>query len=186
MPHPDPDRVVVFRTRLGWMAILGADEMLKQLTFGHGSAERAMAHLDPALLCGARQGHWNPQLVERLGAYAAGARDDFLDVKVDFRACAFFQRRVLECCRRIRWGHTVTYADLAAQAGFPGAARAVGRSMASNRVPLVIPCHRVIGADGSLRGFSASGGVHMKRRLLALEGGLPGDPAEAAGVASAS
>jgi methylated-DNA-[protein]-cysteine S-methyltransferase len=186
MPRSDPDRLVVFRTQLGWMAILGAGEVLKQLTFGHVSGRRAMAHLAPALASSAQRGPWNPQIVERLQAYADGAKDDFLDVKVDLCAGTDFQRRVLACCRRIPWGHTMTYADLAARAGFPGAARAVGRAMASNRVPLVIPCHRVIGADGSLRGFSGSGGVRMKRRLLALEAGSLGSRVEAAGVGVAT
>jgi len=173
-PQSNHDLLVVFHSRLGWIAMIGAGDLLRQLTFGHRSSKLAVANLDPALASGAQRGLWNPQLVERLQAYASGAKDDFRDVKADLGANTPFQRRVLECCRRIPWGWTVSYAELAAQAGFPGAARAVGRCMASNRIPLVIPCHRVIASDGSPRGFSASGGVRMKRRLLALEAGSAG------------
>jgi methylated-DNA-[protein]-cysteine S-methyltransferase len=85
-----------------------------------------------------------------------------------------FQRRVIRCCRQIPWGATRSYAELAARAGSPRAARAVGAVMAANRFPLIVPCHRVIGARGSLGGYSAPTGLVMKSRLLAREGSLPG------------
>ena len=66
-------------------------------------------------------------------------------------------------------GETVSYAELAGRAGSPNAARAVGGVMAGNRVPLLVPCHRVVGAGGRLGGFSAPTGVELKKRLLALE-----------------
>jgi len=81
-----------------------------------------------------------------------------------------FQRRVLQACRRIPYGRTVSYGELAAAVGSPGAARAVGQALGRNPVPLVVPCHRVVAADGSLGGFSA--GVSLKRKLLLLEGSI--------------
>ncbi|HEV7518615.1 MAG TPA: MGMT family protein, partial [Thermoanaerobaculia bacterium] len=80
------------------------------------------------------------------------------------------QRRVWEELSRIPYGVTISYAELAARIGRPGASRAVGRANGTNPIPLVIPCHRVIGADGSLTGYG--GGMPLKRALLALEGAL--------------
>ncbi len=83
-----------------------------------------------------------------------------------------FQRAVIDHCRRIPRGEVLTYGQLAERAGYPRSARAVGNVMATNRVPLIVPCHRVVGAGGNLGGFSAPQGLQMKRRLLRLEGSL--------------
>jgi methylated-DNA-[protein]-cysteine S-methyltransferase len=109
-----------------------------------------------------------PQFVAQLADYFAGRRPTF-DVECDLSGVTTFQRRVLAACRRIPAGQVATYGELARRAGRPGAARAVGRAMATNPVPLVIPCHRVVAADGSLCGFSGTGGLTMKRRLLEHE-----------------
>ena len=78
--------------------------------------------------------------------------------------------RVIAACRRIPWGETRSYGDLATECGSPGAARAVGSVMAKNRYPLIVPCHRVLAAGGDIGGYSAADGLVMKRRLLAAEG----------------
>jgi methylated-DNA-[protein]-cysteine S-methyltransferase len=83
-----------------------------------------------------------------------------------------FQKRVIDVCRSIPWGSTLTYGQVAALAGSPGASRAVGSVMAKNRFPLIVPCHRVIGSNG-LGGFSAPDGLKLKSRLLANEGTIP-------------
>ena len=163
------DCVVVFPTSLGWMAIVGCGQVLKQLTFGHASAARAAIALDPALTEDARVVNWNPRLVHRLQAYAMGGAEDFRDVPVDPGPQTRFQRRVTALCRSIPRGNTLSYGQLAAQAGSPGAARAIGNCMAANRIPLVIPCHRVVGAGGRLHGYSGPGGQKTKRLLLDLE-----------------
>jgi methylated-DNA-[protein]-cysteine S-methyltransferase len=109
-------------------------------------------------------------LVVRLQAFAEGQGDDFLDARLDESRLTPFQRRVVHYCRRIPAGKVATYGQLAQQAGSPGAARAVGQVMASNRWPLIVPCHRVIGAGGGLGGYSAPDGLAVKRKLLAREG----------------
>lgn len=83
-----------------------------------------------------------------------------------------FQQRVLQLCYQIPFGETLSYKALAERAGRPLAARAVGQTMATNRIPLLIPCHRVIAANRTLCGFSAPGGIDTKRQLLALESEL--------------
>ena len=87
---------------------------------------------------------------------------------VDLDGLPPFTRRVLEACRTIPFGETRSYRELAAMAGNPRAAQAVGQALARNPTPVVIPCHRVIGADGQLAGFT--GGLTWKRALLAHEG----------------
>jgi O-6-methylguanine DNA methyltransferase len=94
------------------------------------------------------------------------------DVMLDLSDVTEFRRRVLEACRRIPYGQTASYADLARAAGRPNAMRAAGSAMAHNPLPLIVPCHRVIRSDGTLGGFSSPDGVAMKRRLLQLEGAL--------------
>jgi methylated-DNA-[protein]-cysteine S-methyltransferase len=103
-------------------------------------------------------------------------------IPVAFRSGTPFQRRVWEALRTIPRGETVTYAELAVRIGKPGAARAVGSAVARNPVSIVVPCHRVVGADGSLTGYA--GGVDRKRALLALEGAVMAGAA-AAGTAGA-
>ena len=82
-----------------------------------------------------------------------------------------FQRRVLRAALRIPYGRVSTYGEIAAEIGNPRAARAVGRALGANPIPLVVPCHRVIAGSGALGGYSAAGGVRVKRKLLDLEVG---------------
>jgi methylated-DNA-[protein]-cysteine S-methyltransferase len=98
--------------------------------------------------------------------YCAGERRTF-DLPLVFAGSAW-QNTVWRALTRIPYGETRTYGEVAAMIGHPAAARAVGRANATNRLPLVVPCHRVVGADGSLTGFG--GGLHLKVRLLAHEG----------------
>jgi methylated-DNA-[protein]-cysteine S-methyltransferase len=109
----------------------------------------------------------NP-LGERFATYFAGSRDEFLDVELELDDPTPFQRAVLETLRRIPYGETVTYGELAALAGYPNAQRTAGTFCAHNRFPLVVPCHRVVAADGL--GSYGSLGIEYKRRMLELEG----------------
>jgi len=96
-----------------------------------------------------------------------------LSAKIDLSTLPPFYRTVLEACRRIPYGQTTSYAELARVVGKPNAARAVGGAMARNPLPLVVPCHRVLSAEGSIGGYSSTRGVDEKTRLLRLEGALP-------------
>tara|TARA_R110002049_G_scaffold72490_3_gene187247 strand:+ start:4257 stop:4718 length:462 start_codon:yes stop_codon:yes gene_type:complete len=105
----------------------------------------------------------------RVDDFFGGTCDAFDDVRVDSTGWTPFLCKVYQQCRLIRAGSTRTYKQLATMAGNEKASRAVGAAMARNRVPLVIPCHRVVSAGGNLRGFSAPGGLKTKRFLLELE-----------------
>ena len=108
------------------------------------------------------------RLAERFQTYFEGARDDFLDVELDLDDLTTFQRAVCDALRNVPYGETVTYGELAALAGYPNAHRAAGTFCAHNRFALVVPCHRVVAANGL--GSYGSLGVAYKRRLLELEG----------------
>jgi O-6-methylguanine DNA methyltransferase len=110
------------------------------------------------------------QLIGRVRKYLHGEPQDFRDVQVDLSAVSPFVRTICEAAREIPAGQTVTYAALATVLGGPSLARAVGRALGSNPIPLIIPCHRVVAAHGKRGGFSAFGGSATKARLLALEG----------------
>jgi methylated-DNA-[protein]-cysteine S-methyltransferase len=163
----------VFETPLGWFAATWSRDRLHTLTFGYedpGQAVEAISKLDADSEQDARPTEEMDAFAERMQAYCSGHEDDFLDVPIVLNVNTEFRRRVLQECRRIPYGHTLSYAELAAAAGSPRACRAVGNIMAHNRIPLVIPCHRVVGSHGSLGGYSARSGLTMKQRLLRLEG----------------
>jgi methylated-DNA-[protein]-cysteine S-methyltransferase len=164
------DTLLVFPTELGWMAAIHADRVLHRLAFGHPDADAAHAAADAELGRKVRLDEWERRLVKRFQAYAEGEPEDFRDLQIDLGRLGPFQRRVYAACREIRYGRVRTYGELASAAGSPQAARAVGNCMARNRLPLVVPCHRVIGASSNLGGYSAPGGLAVKRRLLELEG----------------
>ena len=105
--------------------------------------------------------------VRQVQQYLQGQRDGF-DLPLDMRLLRPFQRQVLEATLMIPRGQVTTYHALAVQVGRPRSSRAVGRAQARNPIPLVIPCHRVIGSDGGLHGYG--GGLEMKAALLQLEG----------------
>jgi methylated-DNA-[protein]-cysteine S-methyltransferase len=107
-------------------------------------------------------------LARRLQLYFSGTRDDFADVQLDLEWCTPFQYAVVAALRAVGRGETVTYGELAALAGHPGASRAAGSFCAGNRFAIIVPCHRVVAAGGI--GGYGSLGADYKRRLLALEG----------------
>lgn len=171
--------VHVFPTRLGWMGTVYSPRGLTRLVFGHRSAQAARAALDASSEAPADEPPpaWIGRLAQALADYAEGRNVSFPSVPLDLTGLTPFQQRVLAACQRIPRGSIVTYRQLAETAGSPKAARAVGQCLAKNRFPLIIPCHRVVGSQGQLTGFSAPQGLTMKRRLLALEAGHRGLPA---------
>lgn len=109
--------------------------------------------------------------IQRIQALLAGeSRDDLADIRLDFTGLSEFLQRAYAVTRTITPGHTLTYGQIAERLGSPGSARAVGRAMGANPFPIIVPCHRVLGADGSIGGFSALGGAVTKRHMLLMEG----------------
>ena len=107
-------------------------------------------------------------LAARLRDWFGGAEDDFLDVELELDWCTPFQLAAVEALRRVPRGEVVTYGELAALAGSPGAARAIGTLCATNRFAVIVPCHRVVSASG-IGGYGSLGETY-KRRLLGIDG----------------
>jgi methylated-DNA-[protein]-cysteine S-methyltransferase len=116
--------------------------------------------------------------IEGMVALLAGERRGLTRVVLDERGIDPFRRAVFAATRAIGPGTTASYGEIAHAIGAPGAARAVGAALGSNPFPIVVPCHRILAADGALTGFSAPGGITTKRRMLEIEG-APGFTQEA-------
>ena len=128
--------------------------------------EQLVHRVSPRVLNSARE---TDQARRELEEYFGGSRTRF-DLRLDRRLIHPFAREVLEATARVGFGALTTYGEVAARIGRPSAARAVGAALGSNPIPIVVPCHRVVGAGGKLTGYA--GGLDRKRALLTLEGSL--------------
>ncbi len=150
---------------IGPVLLVGKDGVLTGLDLGFESLEAALERVPTgAQECPDRFG----DLPEKLRRYMDGECVEFSDVSVDFGVLGPFAESVLRETMNIPFGKLVSYRSLAALAGSPAAARAVGNAMSRNPVPIVVPCHRVVHSDGTIGGYT--GGLAIKRRLLELEG----------------
>lgn len=126
------------------------------------------------------------EAIRNLRAHLAGERASLAEIRLDMSRVPAFRRRIYEASRLLASGETTTYGELAARVGSPGGARAVGQAMAKNPFPIVVPCHRVLAAGNKPGGFSATGGLTLKARLLADEGAHEASRAVARGTSQQS
>jgi methylated-DNA-[protein]-cysteine S-methyltransferase len=108
--------------------------------------------------------------IDRVLALLNGKPVDLGDIPLDLEAAPDFHRKVYEVARTIPPGRTMTYGEIARKLGVPHESREVGQALGRNPIAIIVPCHRVLGADGKMGGFSANGGVATKRRILEIEG----------------
>ena len=144
----------VMESPMGPVTIASTEKGIASIHFGNNVPEGAVA--DSSV---------NHHTVEQLTEYFQGKRTQF-DLELDLEGTPF-QRAVWSELLRIPYGETRTYGDIAKAIGSPGAARAVGMANHDNPIAVVIPCHRVVGRDGSLTGYA--GGLHLKAQLLSIE-----------------
>jgi methylated-DNA-[protein]-cysteine S-methyltransferase len=158
--------ITVENTPLGAVTLAASEHGLTHVYFGSlGELVRQglpLQRVDTPLL---------QQAASELAEYFAGLRREFT-TPIDLDIRTPFHRAALQVVKDVPYGQVITYADLAARLGKPGAARAAGRAMSTNPLPIFIPCHRVVGRDGKLHGYSAPGGLAWKTLLLKLEGVL--------------
>jgi methylated-DNA-[protein]-cysteine S-methyltransferase len=166
----------VFSTKWGYFGLAGTPTSRGSLVRTHlpmGNCNRVVQNLLAGLGPAEFNAHYLIQLQQRIKAYYQGTCvDRFTDVRVDLRRLSPFTAAVLRACRKIRPGRTISYAQLAKMAGFPQAARAAGKALAANPLPLIIPCHRCICSNpdkSGLGGFTAPEGTSLKRRMLEFE-----------------
>lgn len=156
---------LAFETALGTCGVrwgeLGITQVLLPPARELGDAERSGTADLPKAIGAAIYG---------IAALLGGERRDLRTIVLDERALDEFQRRVYAATREIGPGETASYGEIARAIGAPQEARAVGAALGRNPFPVVVPCHRVLAADGTLHGFSAPGGLGTKRRMLEIEG----------------
>lgn len=159
-------RYAVFETEFGWVGLVASAAGVQRVVLPQAVGSIALG----LALLGVEGAVADPlafgDLPERMRRYFRGERVAFAD-ELDLGHATPFCRAVWEATRRIPYGETRSYSWVAAHVGRPLASRAVGQAMARNPVPLVVPCHRVVGKDGGIGGFG--GGLEMKKRLLGLE-----------------
>ena len=160
--------LTTFSTPLGWFGLVGNTVHLFAVIAGHPSKQ--------SVITSARkfgrvvvEDEWSHGIREQFESYASGEIVDFLDVAILLPEMTPFQLSVANATRRIPYGTTLSYGELASLAGYPRAARAVGTVMSRNRFPILIPCHRVLASGGKLGGYTSVAGVDFKSRLLNLE-----------------
>lgn len=162
-------KYTIFPTKWGFFGLAGTEKGLFRSCLSVSSRGRA----EKLLLAGVEtavpdERHFS-SLQREITAYYERRYVDFTDFEPDFGGLSEFSRKILTACREILYGQTVSYAGLAELAACPKAARAAANVLAKNPMPLIIPCHRVIGADAKIGGFSAPGGVRTKQKMLNLE-----------------
>ena len=160
----------IFETKAGWVGLLASDKGLRRTTLPQSFPEECASDLGHEFERAVPAPERFEDLKRRIALYFEGEQIDFGEEPIDVDDASPFLRTTWMACRSILEGETRSYKWLAAQAGNPQAARAAGQSMARNRLPMIIPCHRVIASDGSLRGFGRGASrLDLKQRLLDLE-----------------
>jgi len=163
----------VWATAFGPVGAAMGPRGLVRFILPHGTREHALGLLAGQYAEGVGDAAPLADLREMTQAYFEGEDVDFREVTCDLAPADSFTGKVLRACWDIPYGQTAGYATLAGRVGNPKASRAVAGALGRNPIPLIVPCHRILYADGSLGGFSAEAGLDLKRRMLALEGLYP-------------
>lgn len=163
-------KYTIFRTRWGYFGLAGTEFAPLRTCLPLAEREKVKCRLLKDLHPVEYDKGLFKMLQEQITAYFEGSCISFgRDISLDLTGLSRFTRLVLTGCRDITCGQTISYSRLAKRIGRPAAARAVGGALAKNPLPLLIPCHRVVCADGKIGGFSAPPGIALKKRLLELE-----------------
>lgn len=163
-------KYTVFKTKWGYFGLAGTEFALLRSCLPLAEQQKVKCRLLKELHPVEYDKGLFKMLQEQITAYFEGACVNFgRDISLDLTGLSRFTRLVLTGCRDITYGRTISYGQLAKRIGRPAAARAVGGALAKNPLPVLIPCHRVVCADGQVGGFSAPGGITLKKRLLLHE-----------------
>ena len=169
-------KYTIFETQWGYFGLAGTEKGLLRTCLPAADPKKIESSLlknlpspryDKTIFKAARQ---------QIATYFEGRGADFAgEIAVVLDGLSLFGKKILQTCRSIKFGQTISYRGLAKRAGRPNAARAVGGALARNPLPLIIPCHRVIRSDGSVGDFSAAGGAELKKKMLRFERKKKGD-----------
>ena len=161
-----------FKTKLGWVIVCYGEQGIRRLSFGHKTSYDAQRYLESwanQFDVQLKQSRSKDDITERLVRFSEGEPDTFQDIAIELPKMTPFQLAVTNTCRSIPYGQKLTYGEVAEMCDSPRAARAVGNVMRNNPIPLIVPCHRVVGCNGGLGGFSSPQGTNMKQKLLDME-----------------
>ena len=159
-----------FSTEWGFFGLIGTEKVLLRTHLPISNRKKLESRLLKNLESAQFDLDYMFGLQHQITSYFKGSYVNFDgSVRLGLDTFTPFTQAVLRACRKIKFGQTATYGQLAQQSSHPKAARAIGQAMAKNPLPLIIPCHRIIRSDGKCGGFSASGGIKLKQRLLKLE-----------------
>ncbi len=159
-------RHAVADTKLGWIGMVSSEKGLTFITLPEASRKAALSKIKGFISNSVEDASAFGDLPSRLQHYFAGNKVNFPD-RLDLSGATAFQQVIWNLTRAIPYGETRSYAWVARLGGSPSASRAVGGALARNRLPIIVPCHRVVASDGGLGGFS--GGKELKKQLLDLE-----------------
>ena len=159
----------VFKIGIGWCGIVSSKKGILRILIGLPSREMILRQIRAEFGRGITETHAKGNIADKIKRYFSGEKVSFKCV-LDWSFLSPFQKKVFKASMKIPYGAVESYGSLAKKAGCPRGSRAVGGALARNPFPLVVPCHRVIRKDGSLGGFSAGGGLELKKKLLKLEG----------------
>jgi len=163
-------KYVIFKTKWGYFGLAGTESTLCRTHLPGPEYKKIESRLFKHLPEAQFDSSYFKILQKQIAAYFEGCCVNFSPaIPVILDGLSVFSRKVLIACRGIEFGQRITYLGLAEKAGRPTACRAVGNALAKNPLPLIIPCHRVLRTDGKMGGFSAPGGISLKKRMLALE-----------------
>jgi methylated-DNA-[protein]-cysteine S-methyltransferase len=164
-------KYTIFQTKWGYFGLAGTEYGLCRTQLPGSKPEKIKTHLLKNLPAAKFEKTFCKILQQQITAYFEGDCIKFSrDIPLILDGFSSFSISILKTCRKIEFGQTTTYGKLAKKAGRPNASRAVGSTMAKNPLPLIIPCHRIIRSDGKMGGFSAPGGITLKKKMLELEG----------------
>jgi methylated-DNA-[protein]-cysteine S-methyltransferase len=165
-------KYVIFKTRWGFFGLLADGRGILRTVLPMSRFEIAKKYLLVGMFEKIKQDeNLCPALQKSIKAYYKCGYADFENVKfaLNWENLTDFSKKIFNTCRKFPFGQTTTYSQLAKRAGFPGAGRAAGSVLAKNQLPLIVPCHRVVRADGKIGKFSAAGGSKTKKKMLEHE-----------------
>jgi len=168
-------KYVIFKTKWGFFGLLADNKGLLRTVLPMSNYKTVKKYLLVGMFGLVREDRrLFTKLQKSIMDYYKGTYVNFdkLIFSIIYPRLGSFSLKVVKVCKAVPPGQTITYSQLAKKAGFPKAARAVGNILAKNPLPLLIPCHRVVRADGKIGNFSAPGGAKMKKKMLEHENGL--------------
>jgi len=164
-------KYTIFLTSWGWAGFAADQKGLRIFILPEEREEDVFLKIKKELKCNnlfEDNKGWE-SLIKKVKEYYTGKKVDFTDYQLNLDNYTSFQKKILQTVKKIPYGEIRSYKEVAEAAGYPRACRAVGNTMRNNRLPLIVPCHRVIKSDGGLGGFSGKEGIALKRKMIDLE-----------------